>query len=308
MKIKKLKEANVNARYNPKYTAKEVAKDVKVKLDALIAELVDTYGFTVMKSATVMNVFKNEPYWAMQDMENTDRALTDRERWVGEDLNESTANSNGVYSLYNGWLKEPVRDEIPDDMMLEPELSEWRKRAEDLATIEDIDAYIDDLYKLRQESILKDGEYGRENQIFKAIRNEGILQALKDKKVELENKEMSLESLDEALEPVPKGTTIVQTKKFEKDFRKLGLDDDDLIDLEESIMTYPPEASLGSNVYKFRWSPKRWGQGQSNGARLIYIYLLRNQRVYLMKIYRHNQQDNLSEKELKVFRDSAKLL
>ena len=124
MKIKKLKEANVNARYNPKYTAKEVAKDVKVKLDDLIAELVDTYGFTVMKSATVMNVFKNEPYWAMQDMENTGRALTDRERWVGEDLKESTANSNGVYSLYNGWLKEPVRDEIPDDMMLEPELSE----------------------------------------------------------------------------------------------------------------------------------------------------------------------------------------
>ena len=196
MKIKKLKEANVNARYNPKYTAKEVAKDVKVKLDALIAELVDTYGFTVMKSATVMNVFKNEPYWAMQDMENTGRALTDRERWVGEGLNESTANSNGVYSLYNGWLKEPVRDEIPDDMMLEPELSEWRKRAEDLATIEDIDAYIDDIYKLRQESILKDGEYGRENQIFKAIRNEGILRALKDKKVELENKEMSLESLE----------------------------------------------------------------------------------------------------------------
>ena len=37
-------------------------------------------------------------------------------------INEAV--SNGVYSLYNGWLKEPVRDEIPDDMMLEPELSE----------------------------------------------------------------------------------------------------------------------------------------------------------------------------------------
>lgn len=119
-------------------------------------------------------------------------------------LTESTANSNGIYSLKNGWLKVPVKDDIPDDVDLEPELSEFRQRANECDSIESIDSFMDDIYKLRQESILTDGEYGKGNLVFKSLRNEGILQQLKDKKVELENKEMSLE---EALEPVPKGTT-----------------------------------------------------------------------------------------------------
>ena len=111
-------------------------------------------------------------------------------------LTESTANSNGIYSLKNGWLKVPVKDDIPDDVDLEPELSEFRQRANECDSIEAIDSFMDDIYKLRQESILTDGEYGKGNLVFKSLRNEGILQQLKDKKVELENKEMSLESLE----------------------------------------------------------------------------------------------------------------
>ena len=119
---------------------------------------------------------------------------------IKESLNESTANSNGVYSLFNGWLKEPIRDAIPDELDLEPELSEWLKRSNECQTIEDIDNFMDDIYRVRQESILSEGEYGRGNQIFKELRNRGILNDLKEKKVELENKEMSLESLDEFAE------------------------------------------------------------------------------------------------------------
>lgn len=109
-----------------------------------------------------------------------------------DNLKESTANSNGVYSLYNGWLKEPVRDDIPD-VELEPELSDWVEKSEQCDTIKKIDNFIDDAYKLRQESILKDGEYGKGNLIFKELRNRGILQELKDKKVNMENAEMSIE-------------------------------------------------------------------------------------------------------------------
>lgn len=39
---------------------------------------------------------------------------------------------------------------------------------------------------------MNDGEYGKGNLIFKEIRNEGLLQELKDKKVNLENNEMSI--------------------------------------------------------------------------------------------------------------------
>lgn len=104
-------------------------------------------------------------------------------------LNEAT--SNGVYSLKTGWLKQPIKDDIPE-VDLEPELTEWIERSNTLETIDDINKFIDDIYLLRQESILKDGEYSKGNLIFKELRNQGILQGLKDKLVELENKEMSL--------------------------------------------------------------------------------------------------------------------
>ena len=118
--------------------------------------------------------------------------IPDEVEVIEEFLNESTANSNGIYSLKTGWLKEPVRDDIPDDVNLEPELSELLNKANSCNSLEEIDNFIDDLYKLRQESILSEGEYGKGNLIFKHLRNEGILQNLKDKKIELENEEMSL--------------------------------------------------------------------------------------------------------------------
>ena len=40
----------------------------------------------------------------------------------------------------------------------------------DKITVNDVDNYIDDLYKLRQHSILTDGEYGKANLIFKKLR------------------------------------------------------------------------------------------------------------------------------------------
>lgn len=110
---------------------------------------------------------------------------------VEESLTEA-ANSNGVYSLINGWIKRPVKDNIPDEINLEPALTDWIERSKECDTIEEIDDYIDELYILRQEGLLNGGEYSAPNLIFKEIRSRGILQDLRDKKVELENDEMSL--------------------------------------------------------------------------------------------------------------------
>lgn len=127
-------------------------------------------------------------------------------------LNEAT--SNGVYSLKTGWLKQPVKDDIPE-VDLEPELTEWIERSNTMETIDDINKFIDDIYLLRQESILKDGEYGKGNLIFKELRNQGILQGLKDKLVELENKEMSLSE--------------------EKNSAKIYIDGDDSFNLQDLV-------------------------------------------------------------------------
>jgi hypothetical protein len=104
-----------------------------------------------------------------------------------------------MYSLNTGWLKEPVRTNIPDidEDGLNTLVGEYENKIEGAKSIKDIEDIIDSLYLLRQESILKDGEFGIGNQCFKEIRNMGLLQNLKDKKVELENQEMSLEKTND---------------------------------------------------------------------------------------------------------------
>lgn len=113
--------------------------------------------------------------------------------------NKIKANSNGMYSLNTGWLKEPEQTAIPniDEEKLNQLVAEFENKIEGANTIAKINDVIDSLYMLRQESILQDGEYGLGNQCFKEIRNMGLLQNLKDRKIELENQEMSLENTND---------------------------------------------------------------------------------------------------------------
>lgn len=116
--------------------------------------------------------------------------------------NEIHANSNGIYSFKDGWIKEPEKLDIPDldETKLNELVTEYENKIEQADTIAKIDDVVDSLYILRQESILKDGEFSLGNQVFKEIRNMGLLQNLKDKKVELENQELSLgDNYDESL-------------------------------------------------------------------------------------------------------------
>ena len=59
--------------------------------------------------------------------------------------------------------------------------------------LQEIDELINDLYKLRQQSIQQDGEFGVGNLVFKEMRNMGYLDNLKNLKRRLQSKEMSLE-------------------------------------------------------------------------------------------------------------------
>lgn len=104
------------------------------------------------------------------------------------------ANSNGMYSLNTGWLKFPENTAIPelDEVELQSLVSDYEEKIQNADSIDEIDNVINDLYILRQQSILSDGEYGIGNQCFKEIRNLGLLKELKDKKVQLETEEMSL--------------------------------------------------------------------------------------------------------------------
>ena len=118
-----------------------------------------------------------------------------------EDMN-SSAVSNGVYSLNKDeWIKVPTPEEDKTIVVEDtPEYDGWYKNYSLLMlnpTQEKIQEFIDNLYILRKESLAKDGEFGIGNLIFKEFRNMGILQELKDKLIELEDKKLTLEHLGE---------------------------------------------------------------------------------------------------------------
>ena len=65
--------------------------------------------------------------------------------------------------------------------------------------IEEIEAFIKDVYDLRKSSIAEEGEYGIGNLVFKELRNLDYINNLKLLKIDLKTKELSLEQLEESL-------------------------------------------------------------------------------------------------------------
>lgn len=118
-----------------------------------------------------------------------------------ESRKQAAVKSNGVYSVLRGeWVKEPVADDIPevDRKAFNAALDEWEERYFDVSenpAKESIDRFIEDIYDLRKKSIAEEGEYSIGNLVFKQLRDFGYLDELKEKKRELVDKELSLESV-----------------------------------------------------------------------------------------------------------------
>lgn len=154
------------------------------------------------------------------------------------EIDESTAKSNGIYSLTKGWIKEPVQTDIPDiDFdQFNVEFKTWEDRYLDIINnkspenenkSEIIKDFISDLYDLRKQSITKDGEYGLGNLIFKEFRNKGYLDYLKDQRKVEKGKELSLESLQEDIDTDKLNQTIKQLSDAGVDWEiESSLDDE----------------------------------------------------------------------------------
>lgn len=116
-----------------------------------------------------------------------------------EDMNAS-AISNGIYSLYEDeWVKFPEKLDIPD-IDISDEFEEWEDRYQLIISNDDSEAaedLVDDLYRLRKNSIAAEGEYGKGNLVFKEFRNLGYLDKLKELRDQGISRELSLEALKE---------------------------------------------------------------------------------------------------------------
>ena len=115
-----------------------------------------------------------------------------------EDI-KSTAVSNGVYDLYrDAWIKKPVKLDTSniDYELFDKTYEEYKKHTLDVIKsrdIEQINNLINHLYLQRKYSLATEGETGIMNQVFKELRNEGLLQILKAVKAKEKSKLLSID-------------------------------------------------------------------------------------------------------------------
>ena len=136
---------------------------------------------------------------------------------------KSSVTSNGIYSLYeDSWIKFPKKLTNVPNVDVSDEVSLWTTKINNAISSNDserIEKIIDDLYLERQSSLYSDGEYGKGNQLFKEIRNLGLLDRLKDSYKSSRSKELSLESL-QMLHEDSRSSLLAKSKKSDKGFQR----------------------------------------------------------------------------------------
>ena len=138
-----------------------------------------------------------------------------------EDI-RSTSVSNGVYSLYqDSWIKFPTMlTEVPQ-VDISDDVDKWKSKFDDAVrsgNSDRITQVINDIYLLRKNSLDTEGEYGKGNQVFKEIRNQGILDAAKDAYKDTRSRELTLERLQ--LHEDSRTSLLAKTKRTDKGFQR----------------------------------------------------------------------------------------
>lgn len=169
-----------NASYN--YTDKS-------DVDVHIVTNFEEYGYPEELVDSAMNAFRsnfNRRYDISYGKFNVEVYI--------EDI-KSAPQSNGIYSVLNDeWIKFPQKLE-PVEVDLEPEYSDYTNRiltTLESGTEEDIVQIVNELYLIRRNSLAAEGEFGKGNILFKQLRNDGLLDSLKQKRIEIVSKELSI--------------------------------------------------------------------------------------------------------------------
>ena len=90
----------------------------------------------------------------------------------------------------------------------------------------------------------------------------------------------------------------IETNKFHRGWKRLGLGEEDLRELQAYLLEHPSSGDLvqgTGGVRKLRWA--RPGRGKSGGARTIYIDLASRETTWLMTVFGKNERADLSAEE-----------
>ncbi len=85
---------------------------------------------------------------------------------------------------------------------------------------------------------------------------------------------------------------------FDRQWKELGLDDEDLRELENQILQKPDSAPViqgTGGIRKIRIGLK--GRGKRGGGRVLYIDLMIHSVIFLLAVYAKNEKEDLSPDE-----------
>jgi hypothetical protein len=96
---------------------------------------------------------------------------------------------------------------------------------------------------------------------------------------------------------------IFKNKWFTRFAGNEGITDGELRDMVSQLEEGQADADLGGGVYKIRVA--RPGEGKSGGYRVI-VFFRSEERTFYQYAYPKSSRDNISQKELRVFKRTAK--
>ena len=96
----------------------------------------------------------------------------------------------------------------------------------------------------------------------------------------------------------------VLTEEFERQWKRMGMDDNDLKRLEHEILCNPQVGDVVEGTGKLRKMRFAFGgRGKSGSARVIYVDFVTYQTIYLISAYSKNEKrDLLPEEKSKIKR------
>jgi mRNA-degrading endonuclease RelE of RelBE toxin-antitoxin system len=97
----------------------------------------------------------------------------------------------------------------------------------------------------------------------------------------------------------------IETPIFGRQLRDL-LSEDQYRDLQDQLRKHPdagPKIKGSGGLRKLRWNIT--GQGKSGGVRVIYYWVVTQDRIFMIYMYAKSKQDNLSSEQLKALKKTV---
>jgi hypothetical protein len=103
--------------------------------------------------------------------------------------------------------------------------------------------------------------------------------------------------------------TFIETNEFHRGWRRIGLGEEDLRELQAYLLEHPSAGDLvqgTGGVRKLRWALP--GRGKSGGVRTIYIDFSSRETIWLITVFGKNEKADLSAEERNEIRRFVKRL